>query len=122
MNSSMKGPSLPFRFDPDTGGLVTSNSSVKTRENLKHLLLTNLGERLMLRTYGGGVRQLLHENINDGLIGVAKYRITKALLEFEPRIVLQDISIIPNEGELLIRIEYLEEENSRLETVIIPIG
>ncbi len=118
----LRGFAFPFHIDPRTGGVAVTEGEAKFQENLKHLLLTRIGERLMQRQYGGGVTQLLHENINDGLIGVARHQIGKAILQFEPRILPQEVSVIPQEGELYLRVRYIVPEQPGLQTTVIPIG
>lgn len=117
-----QGLAFPFRIDPRSGSVAISEGSDKLTENLKHLLLTRIGERVMLRQYGGGATQLLHENINDGLVAVARHQLTKALLKYEPRILPQEISVIPRDGELYLRITYIEANNPALQqTTVIPL-
>jgi uncharacterized protein len=120
-DDQIRGISFPFRIDPRSGGVAITEGDDKFKENLKHLLLTRVGERLMLRQYGGGVTQLLQENINDGLIAVARHQISKAILQFEPRILPQEVSVIAKEGELFLRVIYIQANKSGLQTTIIPI-
>ena len=87
MNNQPRGFAFPFRINPNTGGVAATKGNDKFQENLKHMLLTHIGDRLMLRQYGGGVTQLLHENINEGIVGVARHQISKAILRYEPRIL-----------------------------------
>ena len=76
----VKGAAFPFAIDPRSGGVATTEGAAKVKENLEHLLLSHAGERVMLREYGGGVSQLYQENINDGLIAVARLQIGGAML------------------------------------------
>jgi uncharacterized protein len=117
----IRGISFPFRIDSRSGGVAITEGDDKFKENLKHLLLTRVGERVMLRQYGGGVTQLLQENINDGLIAVARHQISKAILRFEPRILPQEVSVIAKEGELFLRVIYIQANKSGLQTTLIPI-
>lgn len=118
----LRGFAFPFRIDPRSGGVAVSEGSEKLRENLKHLLLTRVGERVMLREYGGGVTQLLHENVNDGLIAVARHQITRALVRFEPRILPQEVSVIPRGAELFLRVIYVQADAPSLQTLVIPLS
>lgn len=125
MNGNMdqiRGLSFPFRIDPRSGGVAITEGEEKLKQNLKHLLLTRIGERVMLREYGGGVTQLLHENINDGLIGVARHQISRAILSFEPRALPQEVSVIPKDGQLFLRVRYLQANMPSLQTMVIPIN
>jgi phage baseplate assembly protein W len=117
-----RGFSFPFRIDPVGGGVGVTGGPDKLRENIKHLLLTRIGERPMLRDYGGGVTQLLHENVNDGLIAVAKHQIGRAIVRFEPRVLLQEVSVIPRNGELFLRVIYLQADQPGLQSLAMPLG
>lgn len=121
MTDTIRGPAFPFRIDPRSGGVAIAEGSDKLKQNLKHLLLTRIGERVMLRQYGGGATQLLHENINDGLISVARHQITRALVRNEPRILPQEVSVISQEGELYLGITYIQADSPTLERTVIPI-
>ncbi len=120
-NSQIRGFTFPFRIDSGSGGVAATEGPEKLRENLKHLLLTRIGERVMRRQYGGGVTQLLQENINDGLIAVARHQISKAILRFEPRVLPQEVAVIPQNGELYLRVTYIEADMPGLQTAVIPI-
>lgn len=121
MNDSLNGFAFPFRIDPHTGGVAVTGGDRKLNENLQHLLQTNIGERVMRRQYGGGVRQLLHENINDGLVRVAQHQISKAIMRYEPRLLPQDITVIPKDSELFLRVRYIQANTPGVQTTIIPI-
>jgi phage baseplate assembly protein W len=121
-NNQIRGFSFPFRIDPRSGGVAATEGEEKFKHNLKHLLLTRIGERVMLREYGGGVTQLLHENINDGLIAVARHQISRAILSFEPRVLPQEVSVIQKDGQLWLRVRYIQANTPGLKTAVIPIN
>jgi phage baseplate assembly protein W len=119
--TTLRGLAFPFRIDGRTGGVAVTEGGDKLKENLKHLLLTRTGERLMLRDYGGGVDQLLHANINDGLIALARHQITRAIVQFEPRVLPEDVSVVPDNAQLYLRVRYLQADAQRLQTMVIPL-
>jgi Bacteriophage baseplate protein W len=121
VNDEPAGPAFPFRIDPLTGRVATSAGPEKLRENLKHLLLTRIGERLMVREYGGGVTQLLHENVNDALVTVAQHQVGRAIIRFEPRVLPQAIAVVPRGAEVFIRVEYVEAGTPGTQTTVIPV-
>jgi uncharacterized protein len=124
MNSDeqLRGFAFPFGIDPRSGGVAITEGAEKLRENLKHLLLTKIGERVMAREYGGGVFQLLHENINDGLVAVARHQISRAILRFEPRVLPQEVTLISRDGELFLRVQYIQADMQGVQTMVIPIS
>lgn len=118
----IQGFAFPFHIDPRSGGVAITVGGDKLKENLKHLLLTRIGERLMLREYGGGVTQLLQESINDGLIAVARHQIAKAMVRFEPRVLPQEVSVIPNNGQLFLRVRYIQADMQGVQSAVIPLS
>jgi phage baseplate assembly protein W len=118
----LRGVAFPFRIDPRSGRVATSAGADKLRDNVEHLLLTRIGERTLARDYGGGVTQLFQENINEGVVEVARHQIARALLRFEPRVLPQEIEVRPREGELFLVVRYLEAQSPGAQTAVIPIG
>jgi uncharacterized protein len=121
-NSRIRGVSFPFRVDPRTGGIAMSTGADKLRENVVHLLLTRIGERAMLREYGGGVTQLFQENVDEGLVAIAQHQIVRAMLRFEPRVLPQEVSVVETKpGTVQLRVLYLEATRQGIQQAIIPI-
>jgi phage baseplate assembly protein W len=121
VNGEPSGPAFPFRIDPLTGRVATSMGSAKLKENLTHLLLTRIGERVMVREYGGGVTQLLQDNVNDALITVAQHLVGRAIIRFEPRVLPQEIAVVPRGAELFLRIDYVGAGTQGTQTTVIPV-
>jgi uncharacterized protein len=122
-DAQIRGMSFPFRIDPRTGGVAVEAGSEKLRENVVRLLLGRIGERPMLREYGGGVTQLFQENVDEGLVAIAQHQITRALLRFEPRALPQEVSVIETEpGVLRLRVRYIASGQPGVQQAIIPIG
>lgn len=124
MNKPLRGFAFPFHIDSHSGRIAATEGAEKLQENLKHLLLTRRGERVMLRDYGGGVTQLQHENMNDALLALARRQINKTILQYEPRVLVQEVSVLPRNpqiGELFVRVSYLQAEQPNLQTTVIPL-
>lgn len=68
-------------------------------QSLQILLATSLGERLMQEDFGCDLKYLLFEEINQGLHNRITSMITDAILNFEPRINLEDIDVSQSESE-----------------------
>lgn len=122
MSEPIRGFAFPFRINPDTGGVATADEDDKLRQNLIHILLTGGGERLMLRDYGGGLRQILHDPINTNLLTVVRHQLAKALVRFEPRVVLQDLQVSSEQGTLYVSVQYIVRRTRQVQTLSIPIG
>jgi uncharacterized protein len=88
-----RGFAFPFRIDQQTGRVVWAEGPAKLHDNVLQLLQTNPGERVMRRTYGGGLRDLVQDPNDDALRALAQYRIGKAITEHEPRIRPQRVTV-----------------------------
>lgn len=85
MTAEPRGFAIPFRIARG-GGVAVEEGPEKLRDNVVHVLLTGLGERAMRRTYGAGLRQLLHDPINDALLSIVQHQVLKAIAHAEPRV------------------------------------
>lgn len=123
MSDRAVGISMPFRIDSTSGGVaIQRDSDEKLKENLIHILLTGVGERMMRRDYGGGMKQLVHDPNNDALKAIVQHQISKAITQYEPRIVLQGVVITQIEGTLYAEISYLVRQTQIPQNLTAPIG
>jgi phage baseplate assembly protein W len=122
MSGEIRGFSIPFRIDPSTGGIAQQLGDEKLKENLVHILLTRVGERVMRRAYGGGVHDMLHDPNNDALQALAHHQIGRAIAQWEPRVLLQGLDVTQQNGELFIRIHYVVRRTRQAESVSLPLG
>src|SRR6266571_3135500 len=90
-----RGISFPPRLGPD-GRIAWSEGEVNVREAIRIILMTNQEERLMLPDFGGGLSRFLFEpNIVTTRHLIAD-RITKALAEWEPRVLVESVDVQPD--------------------------
>jgi uncharacterized protein len=122
MSELLRGFAFPVRIDDRTGGLRLQAGDDKLRDNIVQILLTTVGERLMERDYGTGIRQLLHDPNDDALHSIAKYQIAKAVGRLEPRVLVQDITIETEAEQLLITVAYIVRRTRRAHTARVPIA
>jgi phage baseplate assembly protein W len=71
--------SFPFRVRADGRTANPAGLAEHVKGEVIQLLLTNQGEREFVPEFGGGVRGLLFEPIDDALVGLSKARITRAI-------------------------------------------
>lgn len=75
-------------------GLLAQKSGVdQIKADLLQLLLTNPGERVMIPNYGTPLRTLFFEPNDASLAVRAKQMIANAILTWEPRVVVTDITV-----------------------------
>lgn len=86
-----------FEVNPDTGDLYRNINDFAVRESLKNILLTDLGERPFQPTLGGDIRRQMFEIVDERMLIHLKRAIEIAIHNHEPRVVLRDLSIVPDE-------------------------
>ncbi|MFQ5793431.1 MAG: GPW/gp25 family protein [Candidatus Bipolaricaulia bacterium] len=99
--------SFPFRIGKD--GRTVRVSSVKdhVREELIQLILTNLGERVFLPEFGGGVRRLVFENADPTTEGMTKATLTQAISRWlGHRITIEDLTVTVETETIEVEIKY----------------
>lgn len=62
-------------------------------ESLFILLSTNPGERVMQPTYGCGLKSQIFEEINETAVTVMVDLVRRAILFFEPRVIVESIRV-----------------------------
>jgi len=121
-------------------GILAQKSGVdQIKADLLQLLLTNPGERVMLPTYGTPLRELFFEQNDRSLELQARNMIASAILRWEPRIVVQNITVQagldrndsrlhPDDSQdevesiLMISIEFVDPENiSEVEELVLQV-
>lgn len=120
MTQEIRGFSIPFRLDPATGGVVQNAGDAKLQENLIHILLTRVGERVMRRDYGGGVHQLVHDPNNDALRALVEHQIAKAVGQWEPRVLVQDVTVTQQNATLVAHLRYIVRRTQEPGQVRVP--
>lgn len=99
--------SFPFRIGKD--GRTVRVSSVKdhVREELIQLILTNLGERVFLPEFGGGVRRLVFENADPTTEGMTKATLTQTISRWlGHRITIEDLTVTVETETIEVEIKY----------------
>lgn len=104
MSRTLEGFAFPFQM---AGGVVRTRGFDKIAANVRHLLSTRLGERVMLRDYGGGVHHRLQEPNDETLQTLVRHEIEQALRTYIPEARLAaPIEVTFSGHEMNVRIEY----------------
>ncbi|GLZ78616.1 hypothetical protein Afil01_34230 [Actinorhabdospora filicis] len=103
--SDRRGMSMPFRV---TGGRIAQTSgTAKITEDLRHLLSTRLGERVLRRRYGGGVHARLQDPNDHTLRSLIRREIEGALRDNLPEARLTGpLRLTHDESTLTIAFDY----------------
>jgi phage baseplate assembly protein W len=121
MSDPIFGFAFPFRIE--AGAIATESGIRKLNDNIAHLLLTTVGERVMLRDYGGGLRQLLHDPNNDAIRAIVQHQVAKAIGADEPRVLVQAVNVTQDAsaGVLSINVQYIVRQTKQVQTMSVPV-
>lgn len=118
------GWSFPPRFDPRTRAAVMATQEEDVAQSLRILLSTRPGERVMHPTFGCGIRRMVFEEMNDSTLTELRDTIQRAVLFFEPRITLEQVTVDvedPREGVLRLRLEYTIRTTNTRSNLVFPL-
>jgi phage baseplate assembly protein W len=120
MNGGTYGFAFPFRIV--AGGVAGESDDDKLKQDIAHLLLTGIGERVMRRDYGGGLRRILHDPNNDALRAIVQHQIAKAIATYEPRVLVQSVAVTQSQGTLSIDLRYVVRRTRVANQLSVPVS
>jgi phage baseplate assembly protein W len=94
-----KGISFPPRVGPD-GRIAWSEGDANVRESMQIILTTDQNERLMQPDFGAGLGLFLFEPNTVTTRHLIQDRIVKALAQWEPRILVESVDVVPDPDDL----------------------
>lgn len=114
--ANLKGLSFPLKINK-RGGFGVSTGVEKIKDNLKALILTGLGERVMNPSVGSMGYAHLFNNLGYSELSILKHRIRTGIEAGESRVTVLDLDIQqPNqEGELLIHMTFRIDSSNEFE-------
>lgn len=117
-----RGWSYPVAVDPETSGLNYVAGPEKVRESIWIVLDTEPGERLMRPSFGCGLRRYLHEPNTVAVRALIKHDVERALVAWEPRITVTDVTVTPGDDPALvdIAIGYVHLRTGRPDNLVYP--
>jgi phage baseplate assembly protein W len=93
------------------------------RQAILIILLTNNGERIMRPTFGAGLNRFVFEPVNPTTMAALQTRVHDALIDWEPRIDVIDVSVAPSPkslSTLLIDITYRVRATNSVGNLVYP--
>ena len=125
-------PKLPLSFDKKDGVYrLTKETTEAMTQNLKMLLLTNPGERMMDPFFGVGIRKFLFEQGTSVVYGKLSSKIYEQAARYLPQINIKNILF--NESPLMgsneladnnilsVSVEFSIKPAAKVRTLVIPI-
>jgi|TARA_B100001741_G_scaffold112289_2_gene92256 phage baseplate assembly protein W len=95
-NLSFRDVNITFKKHPVTDDVVVSKDNAAIKQSIISLLLTNRGERLFNSDFGSDIRSFLFEPLDFGTAAQIKMGIRSTIKQYEPRISVQAVVVIPN--------------------------
>ena len=104
-------PKLPLMFDKGQDGVYGLNKTIQEtiKQNLKMLLLTSPGERMMDSKFGVGIKRYIFEQDNDDLRNNKETRIQDQIKKYLSYIQIEQI-------------EFSQPDSNQENTIYIKIG
>ena len=103
------GWSFPPSFDNRSGINKMVSDAEDIAQSLRLILLTAYGERIMRPEFGSNLFNTIFGSINSLTINKISRYINQSVLEFEPRVTLNNVEIdqdVVNDGKLNIKLDY----------------
>jgi phage baseplate assembly protein W len=85
------GIKLPITYNTGDGFTMIKTIKQMVKQNLKMLILTNPGERVMEPNFGVGIMQYLFSNYSDGVGGQIKNKIEEQVRLYLPVVKIGNI-------------------------------
>lgn len=118
-----RGWSFPPTFDAASGNVAMVAAEEDIRQSLRILFSTIRGERVMLPLYGSALESFVFAGMDNTLQTHMKSVIEDAILNFEPRIVLEAIHVHPDQhvdGVLKVTLTYLIRQLNSRSNMVFP--
>jgi hypothetical protein len=90
---------------------------------IRIILETARGERVMRPDFGSGLHELAFEPVSATTMALVRHRVEQALVEWEPRVEVQEVSVRPDAaepGRLLVDIRYLVRATNTFYNMVYP--
>lgn len=116
------GWSFPPTFDRHGASVRMVSAETDIRESLWILLSTNLGERIMLATYGCDLWSQVFVGLTTTKANEIANMVTNAIVEWEPRVAVESVSVMETaiDGWIDISIDYWIRQTNTRSNLVYP--
>tara|TARA_R100000773_G_C4171403_1_gene84961 strand:+ start:71 stop:439 length:369 start_codon:yes stop_codon:yes gene_type:complete len=100
---------LPLTQDSGDGYTMIKRIKTLVKQNLKMLILTNPGERVMEPDYGVGIKQFLFENFESDVFARIDQKIREQVARYMPAVQIRKLQFAnsnPDTNTLSLYLEY----------------
>lgn len=116
------GWAFPVHLTAD-GRLALAEHDEDIRQAIAIILSTNPGERVMRPAFGAGLNSFVFEPVSTATLALIKARVEQSLIDWEPRIDLQDVTVRPDDAErsrVLIEVSYRVRATNSVHNLVYP--
>ena len=92
-------PKLPLYVDTEGSYALNKNVIAAIKQNLKMVVLTNPGERVMIPDFGVGIRRYLFENATQQLFDEIEQRINQQARVYLPYISIKSVRFLSESSD-----------------------
>ncbi len=112
----------PLQVD-HTGAIRMTDGAADLDRSMAVVLATAPGERVMRPQFGCRIWDLLFEPVTPNLLGLMSQAVRDALVQWEPRVVVEDVDCIPNPDDaalITIRVIYRVRATNDRRNLVYP--
>jgi phage baseplate assembly protein W len=116
------GWAFPLQIDPE-GEIAMAAFEDDIRQAIRIIIGTAMGERVMRPDFGAGLKRLVFEPVNTTTMALVKHQVEQALIDWEPRIDLDDIRVTTDPATrnlLLIEVDYRVRATNTFYNLVYP--
>jgi phage baseplate assembly protein W len=116
------GWAFPLRVDV-TGGIALVSRERELEEAMRVILSTAPGERPMRPEFGCGIHNYIFAGGDGETATAIAYEVRKALLRWEPRVLIDDVVVSPDDDEpslLYIDVRYRPKATNDPRNLVFP--
>jgi phage baseplate assembly protein W len=116
-----RGWAFPVGLEPG-GQISLAEYEEDIRQSILLILETGQGERVMRPDFGAGLPALVFEPLNTTTMALARHRVERALIAWEPRIdnILVQVRAEHSLGRLAITIQYRVRATNTFYNLVYP--
>jgi uncharacterized protein len=117
-----RGITFPMRVD-QSGAIAMGSGADDIDANLKVVLITAPGERVMRPQFGCRIWDLVFEPINANTLGLMSEAVKDAVSQWEPRVDLLDVVVVPDPGDIgrvLIELQFRVKATNDVRNLVHP--
>lgn len=117
-----RGWAFPVDTDP-SGDIETAAGERTVEESIRVIIGTSKGERVMRPEFGCGIHDHVFDTIDANTRTLIETTVEEALVTFEPRIAVEDVSTSTEDlsnGILLIEVDYRIRSSNTRRNLVYP--